>query len=436
MAAEAAQRAATAAGDARPQVQQKAADGGDKYRLTQFLFWSIHDMFRPGVKPHGQLGGAKGPKPVLLVPCKWHCKSSDIDFVKKVWTRDHEIRIGDQTITRKAGASTNGCLNGWLQYLVDHPEDEFITQYEIWGQPAAWQDTQISIWLVEHISRAFKYSMPIVDALGAQWAEDTLLQCWACQAFQQAIGPWITDKSAIPDTLLHFLYKSYLGEAKAEMQEQCEAASRQVGEAFSPKLNPGLILRCCGKAYKKLQCKLNEFDYILHEGIKNQLIVTRPGPCTEPIPSIPSTIEAAVVAPAVDGASRGGGGDDQLTPEQKATSAANRAAAIARRVHSGQYGFCFPCGLTRALEGANGACVHCKARLLTAEDSDVEFEPAPEVPTCPEPVAAKPPSPAASPAEAAIDQTAAHKYINKHIYIPNIQFCIYVYIYMYIYIIE
>ena len=78
---------------------------------------------------------------------------------------------------------------------------------------------------------------------------------------------------------------------------------------------------------------------------------------------------------------------------------------------TGLHGFCFPCGATRALEGANGKCLICKARLLTETDSDVELENPLEAP---QPAAKSPQqvAPTAAPADEELTSaTVSLKYI-------------------------
>ena len=66
--------------DLTMQVNQQWSQGGDKYRLTVITFQVIRHWLKPGTKPVGET-----IKPILLVPCQYHCQLSNIDPATGTW---------------------------------------------------------------------------------------------------------------------------------------------------------------------------------------------------------------------------------------------------------------------------------------------------------------------------------------------------------------
>ena len=118
-------------------------------------------------------------------------------------------QVGEEEITLQAGTSAGNVLRGW-RLLRQDPDQSWASELEIWGQPAAWADQIICLWVSDYLQRHFSQCIYIVDCLGSQWCEEVLLRTWSNQQLQVPIAPNATFQVQVADTHHHSQLKQYI----------------------------------------------------------------------------------------------------------------------------------------------------------------------------------------------------------------------------------
>ena len=198
------------------QVQAAYSSAGDKYRLTLINFSSVKNWFKPSEDPTSFKG-----KSILLVPCKWHCRVSDIDLETQTWNKDVEYTTSQNEVRQfKKGEKVGMLMRGWTSALLRmEPEEResTLSRLEIWGQPRAWMDELISVWVVEFIKREHGRALVFADCLSSQWTNAVLLRAWLEGILWAPYAPEVTSWLQEPDTHEHSQLKALIRAVKREM---------------------------------------------------------------------------------------------------------------------------------------------------------------------------------------------------------------------------
>ena len=143
-------------------------------------------------------------------------------------------------MTRTEGEPAGNLMSTW-RLLRDHtPGGTWEEAFEVWGQPAAWCDGVLSLWLSDHIAAQTgdDPAMIITDCLGSSWAEETVQQYWINNQPAFPLAPGTTSYLAPPDTHVHKLMKDYLRDAKTELQEAADREFQMAGVAAEYQWGP------------------------------------------------------------------------------------------------------------------------------------------------------------------------------------------------------
>ena len=219
----------------------------------------MRGWFKPSEAPTSYKG-----KSILLVPSKWHCRVSDIDLETLTWNKDVEYTTSQNEVRRfKKGEKVGSLLRGWTSALMKmEPEERASTleRIEIWGQPRAWTDELISVWVVEFIKREHGKALVFADCLSSQWTPSVLLRAWLEQIMWAPYAPEVTSWLQEPDTHEHSQLKSSIRAVKRELHWALEEEHRRAckttdkNELKAPtSWGPFECLYVVTEAYKRFQ---------------------------------------------------------------------------------------------------------------------------------------------------------------------------------------
>ena len=263
------------------QVKAAYSSAGDKYRITLINFSSVRNWFKPSEAPTSYKG-----KSILLVPCKWHCRVSDIDLETLTWNKDVEYTTSQNEVRQfKKGEKVGTLLRGWTSALLKmEPEERASTleRLEIWGQPRAWTDELISVWVVEFIKREHGKALVFADCLASQWTQAVLLKAWLEGILWAPYAPEVTSWLQEPDTHEHAPLKAMIRAVKQEVhwaleQEWLRESKKVDKNTLRPPTSwgPFECLYVVAEAYKRFQEKFK--GKVPLEGLQaNQMLRVRP----------------------------------------------------------------------------------------------------------------------------------------------------------------
>ena len=218
--------------------------GGDKHRLTLVNLAYVKNWF----KPEAKVEWGK-PKCILLVFSSQHVRAEDIDDEHK-FIRDVSYWTSEGWVHFKAGQKTR-LLYGYIEARARCSDPALGRELLVWGQPKAWADTQICIWIAELLQRELGQCLVVADCLQARWSEQSLLAHWM---HQQILVPYAPDSTSYlqePDTHEHAQLKAIIKEVKAETRFDLEAeAKNQKKQAEALKWGPHEYVYLCSKALR------------------------------------------------------------------------------------------------------------------------------------------------------------------------------------------
>ena len=251
------------------EIHQEVSQGGDKYRLTVTTFQAVHNWFSPEGEARGSL-----PDPVLIVPCKTHCRMENIDQDGR-WIQSFSYEIDGEVQEFKAGTSCHGVLNSWRKARDQNPSQ--LERFRVWGQPAAWTDEIICMFLSDYVKEMFPDGvLQLVDCLGSQWSERTLARTWLNQQMQIPIAPNATSCIQVADTHIHSELKAFFRQAKAELQAQWEQEAELQNCPTTTSWGPFETMHVLARGYDRLRELQAKKDIVLRGFIQNHLISYRP----------------------------------------------------------------------------------------------------------------------------------------------------------------
>ncbi len=182
-------------GDCQQQVEAAYSTSGDKYRLTLINISGVEGWLDPDESPK-----PSKKRSVLLVPCRKHCRVSDINFETMTWNKTVEYPRSDGETERfEEGEPVGQLLRGWVEALKKFQVEELAELHEcfdIWGQPRAWTDELIACWSAELIRDDWGQALVFADCLASQWTEAVLLRAWLLQLIWAPYAPEVKLVSA------------------------------------------------------------------------------------------------------------------------------------------------------------------------------------------------------------------------------------------------
>ena len=146
----------------------------------------------------------------------------------------------------------------------------------VWGQPRAWTDELISVWVIEHLAATYGQAIVQVDCLASQWTSAVLLKAWSESLIWCPLAPDSTSYLQEPDTHEHSQLKAIVREEKGKMHFQLEAEfkKRHKDMDYVANWGPYEMLHIMGSSLKSFKTK---YPRVPLEGMmRNNMLVVRP----------------------------------------------------------------------------------------------------------------------------------------------------------------
>ena len=254
--------------DDRDMISQWYHSGGDKHRLTLVNISDVKNWFDPARE-------VKWGKDVLvlLVFCTEHVRAEDIGDDHK-FNKRVVIETNEGPIIHEQGEFTR-MLWPYIEWRKQGTNAEDYKEIRIWGQPSAWVDTQVNIWLADLLHETYKQALLLTDCLLSRWSELSLLAFWGNQII---LVPYAPDSGAFlqePDTHEHAPLKADIRFTKAELQFDLEEEAKQKNKkGVKIKWGPHEYLHILSKGVERFKSR-NPLVPI--QGmVSNHMLATRP----------------------------------------------------------------------------------------------------------------------------------------------------------------
>ena len=254
----------------RELLNQWYHSGGDKHRLTLVNISYVGNWWRIEM----QVEYGKDVM-VFLVFCQTHCRLEDIDDDHK-FNKTVVIDTTDGKIVYNKGDFTR-LLWGYVEWRK-RGNHERANKIRAWGQPCAWVDVQINIWLADLIQEVYGQSLLFSDCLTSRWSPPSMLAFWSNQVL---MCPYAPDASVLvqePDTHEHGPMKACIREVKSEMQFDLEQECKQQGKG-KVTWGPAEYVEVCQQGLQKF---IEKNPLVPIQGmIQNHILAVRPTLCED-----------------------------------------------------------------------------------------------------------------------------------------------------------
>ena len=196
----------------KSQVDAVYSSAGDKFRVTQVTISAVKHWFDVDRVPV-----CHKPRQVLIAPCKEHCRLSD-QTADGTWAQSVSYENADGTMTfLKKGTSCVGHLDGYRAARDNYADATWNVGWEVMGQPKAWVDKQIAVFISDHIAKEYDQCLIFCDALGSRWSEPSTLRHWSNQQILIPYASAVTPFLSQPDTHFHRHLKSQYKKVKGKL---------------------------------------------------------------------------------------------------------------------------------------------------------------------------------------------------------------------------
>ena len=251
----------------KTQADAEYTTAGDKYRVTLVTISVVKNWWDPSkqVEP-------EKPKQVLIVPAAVHTRLKDMG--RDEWKNEVRFERSDGTeFHAKPGDKIGKVMFAYRGARDNYEDTEWTDELEVMGQPKAWADKQMCVWISDFLAERYKQCMVSCDCLGARWSEPSVLRAFYNQQVMIPHAPDVTSFLQEPDTHEHNSIKAHIRTEKADLHHDLEAEAKNQGKSCPMDWGAYEFVWVVSRALKKFKGKNPLVP--LKGLVENQLLILR-----------------------------------------------------------------------------------------------------------------------------------------------------------------
>ena len=252
----------------KTQVDAEYTTAGDKCRVTMVTISVVKHWWDPSKDVV-----CEKPKQLLLVPAAVHCRLKDMG--QDEWINEVRFERSDGTEFHVEPGTKIGRLLSAYRAARDTYEDKsWREELEVIGQPKAWADKQVCVWVSDHlVEMGYKQCLISCDCLGSRWSEPSVLRHFYNQQVLIPHAPDVTAFLQEPDTHEHMPIKAYIRSEKADLHHDLEAEAKNKGQKCPMDWHAFEFVWILARALKRFRKKNPKVPLL--GVVENQLLIFR-----------------------------------------------------------------------------------------------------------------------------------------------------------------
>ena len=222
--------------------------GGDKHRLTLVNISQVDNWWDPDLP-------VEWGKDVLvfLVFAAEHVRADDIDNDHR-FNKTVTVETSDGPVTHEKGEFTR-LLWPYIEWRKTNENDIKYKKLHIFGQPRAWVDTQVNIWLADLLHEVYGQAVLASDCLLSRWSQHSLLAFWSNQIMLVPYAPEAGTLMQEPDTHEHGQMKADIRHVKGEIQFDLESEAKNKGKTGKIKWGPFEYMEVLSRGMERFETR-------------------------------------------------------------------------------------------------------------------------------------------------------------------------------------
>ena len=259
--------------DGMAHLRGEATENNDKYRITvdvEQVFYNVCKVSEPVVADWGTVS-------VTFVGA--HMDFSNVSADRK-WIKDQAFDYNGKQVFYKAGTSVRANHGKAILDLRDknpafwaHLEE---LGFQIYLQPAGFEDGALTKWKVEKQGQRFKSSIAVRDLFGGGLAETTKHTQMVVGQLPSNIAGKMGCALQITDTDVAMRLKNRSSKALADLRVELIKLASAEGTRAIFRCGTYEVLRCLAEAVDKLRTTMREEDTLRKAGRRNGWLAMRP----------------------------------------------------------------------------------------------------------------------------------------------------------------